>query len=69
MDSYYTKSNQTSEYRSIGVSDLSKKGERDNTASAYVLRPLKPLFVSIYRRSDYSDGTERESEGTRGCNI
>jgi hypothetical protein len=51
-DSYYAKSGRTSEYRSIGVADLSKKGERDDTASAYVLRPLKPFFVSIYGRSD-----------------
>ena len=55
-DSYYAKSGRTSEYRSIGVSDLGKKGERDDTASAYVLRPLKPLFVSIYGRSDLSNG-------------
>ena len=56
----------------FGVSEYrtwSKKGEKDDAASAYVLRPLYPLFVSIYEGSDNDYGIEEGTEGTRRCKI
>jgi hypothetical protein len=39
-------------YRNTEVRTCCKKGKGDDAASAYVLRPLQLLFVSIYKGSD-----------------